>query len=74
MLSMADLKHKDGYPPVMMCTVVWTLAASVVAAILFAIFRGLPEIPGPHSSTIPLRERPPWAAFFSSLPSAVRCG
>ncbi|MBR1780931.1 MAG: GntP family permease [Oscillospiraceae bacterium] len=41
MLSMADLKHKDGYPPVMMCTVVWTLAASVVAAILFAIFPGL---------------------------------
>ena len=41
MLSMADLKHKDGYPPVMMCTVVWTLAASLVAAILFAIFPGL---------------------------------
>lgn len=41
MLSMADLKHKDGYPPVMMCTVVWTLTASLVAAILFAIFPGL---------------------------------
>ena len=25
MLNMADLKHKDGYPPIMMCTVVWTL-------------------------------------------------
>ena len=40
-LSTADLKHKDGYPPVMMCTVIWTLTASVVAAILFAIFPGL---------------------------------
>ena len=41
MLSMADLKHKDGYPPVMMCTVTWTLTASVVAALIFALFPGL---------------------------------
>lgn len=36
MLGMADLKHKDGYPPVMMCTVIMTGLAAVVAAILFA--------------------------------------
>ena len=24
MLGMADLKHRDGYPPVMLCTVVMT--------------------------------------------------
>lgn len=41
MLNMAGLKHKDGYPPVMMCTVVWTMAASLVAALLFTIFPGL---------------------------------
>lgn len=41
MLNMAGLKHKDGYPPVMMCTVVWTMAASVVAALLFAVIPGL---------------------------------
>ena len=41
MLNMAGLKHKDGYPPVMMCTVVWTMTASLVAAILFALFPGL---------------------------------
>ena len=35
MLGMADLKHKDGYPPVMMCTVVMTGAAAVVTALLF---------------------------------------
>ena len=35
MLNMAGLKHRDGYPPVMMCTVVWTMAASLVAALLF---------------------------------------
>lgn len=37
MLNMADLKHKDGYPPVMMCTVVWTMAASLVEALMFAL-------------------------------------
>ena len=36
MLGMADLKHRDGYPPVMMCTVIMTGLASVVAALLFA--------------------------------------
>lgn len=41
MLNMAGLKHRDGYPPVMMCTVVWTMAASLVAALLFALFPGL---------------------------------
>jgi len=41
MLSMADLKHKDGYPPVFMCTVFWTMTASLVAALLFALFPGL---------------------------------
>ncbi len=41
MLNMAGLKHKDGYPPVLMCTVVWTLAASLVAALLFTVFPGL---------------------------------
>ena len=41
MLNMAGLKHKDGYPPIMMCTVVWTLVASLVAAALFALFPGL---------------------------------
>ena len=41
MLNMADLKHKDGYPPIMMCTVVWTLVASLVAAALFALFPSL---------------------------------
>lgn len=41
MLNMAGLKHKDGYPPVLMCTVVWTLAASLVAALLFTAFPGL---------------------------------
>lgn len=41
MLSMADLKHKDGYPPVFMCTVVWTMTASLVAALLFTLFPGL---------------------------------
>ena len=41
MLNMAGLKHKDGYPPVMMCTVVWTMAASLVAALLFTLFPGL---------------------------------
>lgn len=41
MLNMADLKHKDGYPPVLMCTVIWTMAASLVAALLFTIFPGL---------------------------------
>jgi H+/gluconate symporter-like permease len=37
MLNMAGLKHKEGYPPVLMCTVVWTLAAALVEAIIFAI-------------------------------------
>lgn len=41
MLSMADLKHKDGYPPVLMCTVIWTLAASLVAALLITLFPAL---------------------------------
>lgn len=41
MLNMAGLKHKDGYPPVMMCTVVWTMVASLVAALLFTLFPGL---------------------------------
>ena len=41
MLNMAGLKHKDGYPPVMMCTVVWTLTASLVAALLFTLIPGL---------------------------------
>ena len=41
MLNMAGLKHKDGYPPVMMCTVVWTMTASLVAALLFSLFPGL---------------------------------
>ena len=41
MLNMAGLKHKDGYPPVMMCTVVWTMAASLVAALLFTVIPGL---------------------------------
>lgn len=36
MLGMADLKHKDGYPPVMMCTVIMTGAAALVTALLFA--------------------------------------
>lgn len=38
MLAMADLKHKDGYPPVMMCTVVMTGIASIVVALLFVLF------------------------------------
>ncbi len=41
MLNMAGLKHKEGYPPVMMCTVVWTMTASLVAALLFAVIPGL---------------------------------
>jgi H+/gluconate symporter-like permease len=41
MLSMAALKHKEGYPSVFMCTVVWTMAASVVAAFMFVLFPGL---------------------------------
>ena len=41
MLNMAGLKHKDGYPPVMMCTVVLTMVASLVAALLFTLFPGL---------------------------------
>jgi H+/gluconate symporter-like permease len=41
MLGMADLKHKDGYPPVLMCTVCWTMAAAVVEGLLFALIPGL---------------------------------
>lgn len=41
MLNMAGLNHKDGYPPVFMCTVVWTMVASVIVALLFTIFPGL---------------------------------
>lgn len=38
MLAMADLKHRDGYPPVFMCTVVMTGIATIVTTILFALF------------------------------------
>jgi H+/gluconate symporter-like permease len=41
MLSMAALKHKEGYPSVFMCTVVWAMAASVLAAVMFMVFPGL---------------------------------
>lgn len=41
MLAMADLKHKDGYPPIMMCTVIMTGIATIAVAILFALFPGL---------------------------------
>jgi H+/gluconate symporter-like permease len=41
MLGMADLKHKDGYPPVLMCTVCWTMAAAVVEGLLFVLIPGL---------------------------------
>ena len=37
MLAMADLKHKDGYPSVLMCTVVWVMVAALVEALLFTI-------------------------------------
>ena len=41
MLGMADLKHRDGYPPVMMCTVIMTGLAAIVVAILFSLGIGL---------------------------------
>jgi H+/gluconate symporter-like permease len=41
MLGMAGLKHKEGYFPVFMCTVVWTMAAAIVEAILFTLIPGL---------------------------------
>jgi H+/gluconate symporter-like permease len=41
MLSMADLRHKEGYPPVLMCTVLFTMTAAIVAAIIFNLFPGL---------------------------------
>jgi len=41
MLAMADLKHKDGYPPVMMCTVIMTGIATIAVALLFVLFPGL---------------------------------
>jgi H+/gluconate symporter-like permease len=41
MLGMADLKHKEGYPPVFMCTVVMTGLGAIVTALLFAMGVGL---------------------------------
>lgn len=41
MLGMAGLKHKEGYFPVFMCTVVWTMTAAIVEALLFTFFPGL---------------------------------
>jgi H+/gluconate symporter-like permease len=41
MLNMAALKHKDGYPAVLMCTVIWTTVAAIVVAALLALFPGL---------------------------------
>ncbi|MCR5784117.1 MAG: hypothetical protein K6G40_00550 [Eubacterium sp.] len=41
MLGMAGLKHKEGYMPVFMCTVVWTMAAALAEAFIFMAFPGL---------------------------------
>lgn len=41
MLNMAGLRHREGYPSVFMCTVVWTMAASLVVALLLTLFPSL---------------------------------
>ncbi len=41
MLNMAGLKHKEGYFPIFMCTVIWTMVAALVVAVLFTLFPSL---------------------------------
>lgn len=41
MLNMAGLRHREGYFPVFMCTVVWTMTASLVVALLYTLFPNL---------------------------------
>jgi H+/gluconate symporter-like permease len=41
MMNMAGLNHKEGYPSVFMCTIVWTSVASILVANLFMLFSAL---------------------------------